>query len=72
MTPAAWGGRAPLDRQARAFFRADGEIGLQTQEIVAGVDELGQAGLFEADGSRNSVCSSSTRAPRFRLRVALK
>src|SRR5690606_12638663 len=31
-----------LDRPGARFLRADGEIGLQTKQIIAGVDELGE------------------------------
>jgi hypothetical protein len=43
------GGPAFFDGPGARFLRAHGEIGLQAEEIVAGVDEAGEAWFFEAD-----------------------
>jgi hypothetical protein len=42
-------GRARADRPGARFFRADGEVGLQAEELVAGADDAVEAGLGEAE-----------------------
>src|SRR5258708_2392077 len=42
------GGGALLDRPGAGLFRADGEIGHQAQQLVAGADHAVEARLFEA------------------------
>src|SRR5687768_6920320 len=43
-------GPALLDGPSACFFRTDGEVRLQAEQIIAGMDELRQAGLLQADG----------------------
>ena len=43
------GGRAFLDRPGAGFFRADGEVGLEAEEFVAGADDAVEARFFEAE-----------------------